>query len=189
MTSLPTTVLSTDRLEIRDWTDRPADLARIWDIYSRWEVMRFLGAAPKVMADPEEARALVQRWSDQHTQWDNNYGAWAIEDRETGRVAGTVLFKPMPNSDGSPARDIEVGWHLHPESWGHGYATEAARAVIERGFAAGLTEVHAVVNPENAGSQAVCRRLGMEPLGATDRWYGVRCLAFRLAQPGSPVVA
>jgi RimJ/RimL family protein N-acetyltransferase len=105
---------------------------------------------------------------------------WAIEDRERGIVAGAVLFKPLPNSDGTPATDIEVGWHLHPDSWGHGYATEAARACIERGFAAGVPEVFAVVYPENTASQAVCRRLGMESIGETDRWYGIRCLAFRI---------
>ena len=34
------TVLTTERLILRDWTDDPADLARIYDIYSRPEVSR-----------------------------------------------------------------------------------------------------------------------------------------------------
>ena len=76
-------------------------------------------------------------------------------------VAGTVLFKPLPNGVG----EVEVGWHLHPDSWGHGYATEAARAVIQRGFEAGLPEVYAVVRPGNEASLAVCRRLGMAAAG------------------------
>ena len=74
--------------------------------------------------------------------------------------------------------DIEVGWHLHPDSWGHGYATEAAQAVMDRGFGSGLPEVVAVVYPDNHRSIAVCRRLGMTPIGRTDRWYGVEVEAF-----------
>ncbi|MEU5939274.1 GNAT family N-acetyltransferase [Micromonospora sp. NPDC047548] len=68
--------------------------------------------------------------------------------------------------------DIEVGWHLHPDSWGHGYATEAARAALAREFAAGAREVYAVVSPGNDPSMAVARRLGMTHLGRRTGWYG-----------------
>ncbi len=173
-------VAQTQRLDIRPWTDSQADLDRLWDMYSRWEVMRFLGAAPKVMADPAEAAGLVARWTAPHAHWPPTYGQWAIEDRRTGVAVGTALLKPLPNSDGSAASDIEVGWHLHPDSWGHGYATEAAGALVQRAFAAGVPEVFAVVYPENTASLAVCRRLGMESIGETDRWYGIRCAAFRI---------
>jgi RimJ/RimL family protein N-acetyltransferase len=78
---------------------------------------------------------------------------------------------------------IEVGWHLHPDSWGHGFATEAARAVLDRAFADGLDEAIAVVRPGNAPSVAVCLRLGMEPLGTTDRYYGTELELFRLRSP------
>jgi RimJ/RimL family protein N-acetyltransferase len=61
------------------------------------------------------------------------------------------------------------------------YATEAARGAIERGFASGLSDVYAVVRPDNEASMSVCRRLGMTPLGRTTRWYGVEVEAFRLA--------
>jgi RimJ/RimL family protein N-acetyltransferase len=179
-------VARTERLDIRLWTEEPADLDRVFDIYSRWEVSRWLGAAPKAMADRDEARERVRRWRNPPSDWRPEYGVWAIEVRDTGLVAGTVLFKAVPNSDGSPATDTEVGWHLHPDAWGHGYATEAARAVVARGFEAGLTEVFAVTHPTNTASQAVCRRLGMSPLGETDRWYGITCAAFRLGAPGLP---
>jgi RimJ/RimL family protein N-acetyltransferase len=94
-------------------------------------------------------------------------------------VAGTVLLKPLPEGVG----EVEVGWHLHPDSWGRGYATEAARAVVDRGFTAGLPEVYAVVRPGNARSMAVCRRLGMAPLGRMRRWYHVELEVFRLMAP------
>ncbi len=128
---------------------------------------------------------LVARWAQVHER-DDRFGCWAIEraDGVVGRegpavVAGTVLFKPLPDGVG----EIEVGWHLHPDSWGQGYATEAAAAVIERGFGAGVPEVYAVVRPGNVASTAVCRRLGMAPLGRLCRWYGVELDAFRLMAP------
>jgi RimJ/RimL family protein N-acetyltransferase len=165
-------VLCTDRLRLRPWTTSTADLARMADIYGREEITRWVGGTPSV--PPAE---LVARWAAVHAL-DDRYGCWAIELPD-GTVAGTVLFKPLPNGVG----EVEVGWHLHPDSWGHGYATEAARAVIDRGFAAGVPEVYAVVRPGNEASMAVCRRLGMAPLGRLRRWYGVDLEAFRLMAP------
>jgi len=165
-------LLRTERLRLRPWTTSPADIARLTDIYSRDEVTRWLGGAPTVT--PEE---LVARWAAVH-DLDERFGCRAIELPD-GAVAGTVLFKPLPNGVG----EVEVGWHLHPDSWGHGYATEAARAVIAQGFEAGLPEVYAVVRPGNEASLAVCRRLGMTPLGRFRRWYDVELEALRLMAP------
>jgi RimJ/RimL family protein N-acetyltransferase len=55
--------------------------------------------------------------------------------------------------------------------------------VIDRGFVLGLPEVYAVVRPGNEASLAVCRRLGMEPLGRYRRWYDVELEVFRLTAP------
>jgi RimJ/RimL family protein N-acetyltransferase len=78
--------------------------------------------------------------------------------------------------------DVEVGWHLHPDVWGRGYASEAATALVERGFAAGIEELYAVTDPDNVRSQAVCRRLGMTDLGLRTEWYDQELRAFRLSR-------
>ena len=165
-------VLCTERLRLRPWTTSREDRERLTDIYGRVEVTRWLGGPPTLT--PAE---IVARWTAVH-DLDQRFGCRAIE-LANGSVAGTVLFKPLPNGVG----EVEVGWHLHPDSWGHGYATEAARAVIEQGFAAGLPEVYAVVRPGNEASLAVCARLGMVPLGRFRRWYDVELEAFRLMAP------
>ncbi|MBV9172798.1 MAG: GNAT family N-acetyltransferase, partial [Chloroflexi bacterium] len=67
--------------------------------------------------------------------------------------------------DGTLSDDHEVAWHLHPNHWGHGYATEAARGAIQRAFEGGLAEVLALVEAENEASQRVAERLGMEDVG------------------------
>jgi len=165
-------LLRTERLRLRPWTTSSEDLDRLTDIYGRIEVTRWLGGPPQLTAEQ-----IVARWDAVSAQ-DDRFGCWAIELPDS-TVAGTLLLKPLPNGVG----EVEVGWHLHPDSWHHGYATEAARAVIERAFQAGLPEVYAVVRPGNEASLAVCRRLGMDPLGRFRRWYDVELEAFRLMAP------
>jgi RimJ/RimL family protein N-acetyltransferase len=110
---------------------------------------------------------------------------WAVVPRGEARPVGTVLLVVMPDGSGAPTGDVEVGWHFHPDHWGKGYATEAARGAVQHGFAAGLSEVYAVVRPDNAPSLAVCRRLRMDHLGRTDRYYGVSLETFRLTRPSA----
>ncbi|WP_444950307.1 GNAT family N-acetyltransferase [Micromonospora ureilytica] len=180
------TVLTTERLILRDWTDGPADLARIYDIYRRPEITRWLGVSPGLpMTDPAQAVERLRLWQDRHAADGGRYGTWAVEVRETGQVVGTALLKPLPGRDEVVrTEDIETGWHLHPDSWGHGYATEAARALVAREFAAGTREIYAVISPGNEPSMAVARRLGMTHVGRRTDWYGGELLeTFVLAAP------
>lgn len=177
------TFYDTERLTIRTWD--AADVDVVFDMYSRWEVQRFLGAAPQVMTDRSEAVERVARWS---ANTSPQFGAWAVTLRDTGLIVGTVMLKELPLSAPSepapPSGDIEVGWHLHPDAWGNGYATEAATGALRHGFDLGLSEIFAVTYPENVRSQAVCRRLGMAELGTTKRYYNTTCQLFRSTPPG-----
>jgi RimJ/RimL family protein N-acetyltransferase len=165
----------TERLDITRWTHEPSDVARILDIYARWEVAQWLGTHPRAIATLDEASAKVDRWAARCIDYQ---GVWAVRVRSTGVAAGTVLLVPLPES-----QQLEVGWHLHPDSWGHGYASEAARGALAHGFAHGLNEIFAVVRPANERSLALCRRLGMTPLGITDRWYGAEMELYRSTAP------
>ena len=88
---------------------------------------------------------------------------------------------PLPDGDG----EYEVGWHFHPDSWGQGLATESARAALAWAFSHGLSEVFAVVRPDNDKSLAVCRRLPMDALGPTSKYYGSELELF-VARPPLP---
>jgi RimJ/RimL family protein N-acetyltransferase len=92
-----------------------------------------------------------------------------------------VLLVDLTRSDGVDTDVLEIGWHMHPAAWGRGIATEAARGVIDLARSDGVTEVHAVVYPDNVRSLAVCDRLGMTRLGPTDEWYGVELVDHVLA--------
>jgi Acetyltransferases, including N-acetylases of ribosomal proteins len=179
-------VFETERLVVRPWTHSDAD--RHFDMYSRWEVARWLGSVPTPLESRDESLARIDRWASRG-QDDSRFGVWAVEVADTGIVAGTVLLVPIPLTGEDRPRppeeggDVEVGWHLHPDCWGHGFATEAARGAIEKGFADGLGEVVSVVYADNEPSLRVCRRLGMETTGRTQKWYGVELESFRIRRP------
>ena len=178
---MPVTHLQTERLLLRPWA--PDDAGTVLDIYSREEVYRWLGNPPTPCVDLDAAHARIDRWTTPVP--DAREGLWAVEtpgvDGIEPQPCGTVLLVPLPRSDGSASDAREIGWHLHPAAWGHGVATEAARALIELARSNGLSEVHAVVYPDNVRSLAVCDRLGMTRLGVTDQWYGVELVDHVLA--------
>jgi [ribosomal protein S5]-alanine N-acetyltransferase len=90
----------------------------------------------------------------------------------------------LPDNNGDPTPEIEVGWHLKKSAWGKGYATEAGQAVLNYGFnVLKLPIIYAVVNPANTASIQVTQRLGMTPLGRTQQYYGKELELFKLEAP------
>ena len=89
------------------------------------------------------------------------WGLWAVEVAGGAPFVGMVgLHRVRPELPCAPA--VEVGWRLHPDHWGHGYATEAAAASLRFGFdEAGLDEIVAFTTTLNTRSQAVMERIGM----------------------------
>jgi RimJ/RimL family protein N-acetyltransferase len=162
-------IIATDRLLIRPWRLEEAD--RFFDIHRRREVARWLSGIP--MTDRQEALDRLERYKAELAA-DPRFGAWAVVERTRDVPAGSVLLKPLPNGDG----EIEIGWHLHPDSWGRGVATEAASVLLAHGFANGVEEVWAVTHLDNDRSVAVCRKIGMRLLGITNRWYPGPSLMF-----------
>lgn len=183
--------LETERLVLREW--EPEDAGFVLDLYSRWEVQRFIGNHPQVMRDLAEAEERIHTWRNIHQQpmAHPGHGIWAVQLKGpaqlkgTGQQAplvGTLLLKSIPASGESlplrPSGDTEIGWHFHPSHWGNGYATEAAAAVLAHALGSGLDKVVAVTAPANTASQKVCLRIGMAHLGQTRRYYNSLCELF-----------
>lgn len=167
--------LTTERLELRPWRDDDAAFA--FDLYSRWEVARFLGRAPAVLTDPADA---VRRIARLRALEDDLRAFRVVSVAATGEPVGTVMLQPIPASGPEPLRpsgDTEIGWHFHPDHWGRGYAAEAAGALLAAALR-DLDRVVAVTYPENAASQRVCERIGMRRVGPTDAYYNVRMELF-----------
>lgn len=164
-------LLRTQRVLLRRW--RTDDLDAFFDIYSRWEVMRWLGTPPRrALASAAEARDRFARWRELEAGLPAPFGLWALVPLHASPAVpvGTTLLLPLRDADG-PTEDVEIGWHLHPTYQRQGLATEAARAVLDRARSAGLTRVLALTDPDNTASQAVARRLGMAGGDLTDRWF------------------
>lgn len=176
-------VTTTARLVIRRWRLNDAD--RLFDIYRRIEVVQGLGAEVRPMQDRREAVELLERDRARRAV-DPRFGSWAVVERSLNVLVGSVILKPLPDGHG----EIEVAWQLHPDSWGNGFASEAAGALLQHGFADGLEEVWAVTLLENHRSIAVCRRIGMRLLGITHRWYHEPLLMFWAGpRPGQETIA
>ncbi|MCE5323401.1 GNAT family N-acetyltransferase [bacterium] len=110
----------------------------------------------------------------------NNAG-WALEEKESGIVVGSVILKWLPDADRVPTKDMEVGWHMGREHWGKGFATEAGmRAARYALDTLGQSVIYAVVRPGNERSVRVTQRIGMRPVGTTNKYYGAELLLFEL---------
>lgn len=176
-------VIETERLLLRPF--EPDDASAVFGWFSLPEVARWSGTG-EPMRDLEEAQARIARMPERRgTQ--PAAAILAVCPDASAPPVGMVMLVPIPASAGvergGGGGDWEVGWHLHPRSWGRGYATEAASALLERVTSAGLPRVVAVTHPDNAPSQAVCRRLGMTDLGLRDDWYDRTLRAFALPLP------
>ena len=168
---------TSERLAMRPYAEDDASAA--YEIYKLWEVARWIGATPRAVQSVDEMRTKIQAWAELNAALPPPYGLAAITDRWTGELMGTVLLLLLPPE----STDTEIGWHLHPSNWGHGYATEASRAVLARAFSAGVDEAFAVVRPGHEPSMDVARRLGMEYLGRTGRYYDTELELFRAGRP------
>ncbi len=88
-------------------------------------------------------------------------GWWLIFQQQTGRLIGDIMLQPLQGT-----REIELGYHLLPDQWGNGYATEAAHRLVQYGFERlALPRICAVVLPNNHRSLRVVHKLGMVPRG------------------------
>jgi RimJ/RimL family protein N-acetyltransferase len=179
-------IAGTDRLLVRQW--RRSDAERVLDIQSRWEVVRWLDDDARVLTDLDQAAERIDGWQGVTAKDGAPCGHWAVEVKDTGVVAGAVMLLPLPTLN-RPAgvRECQVGWHLHPDSHGRGYAREAAAAALAYGFGNGLRTIHALMYVDNIPSAKVARALGMAERGVvTDQWYPGDNLVFVATADSEP---
>jgi RimJ/RimL family protein N-acetyltransferase len=146
--------LETERLLLRPF--RPDDLEALFAIQANESVARWLYNDPRTL---EETRELLARKIGGATL--RGQGEWlsaAAVLRTTGELVGDVslLWASAAHRQG------ELGFVVHPEHQGRGYATEASRPLLD--FAFGPLDLHRVIGrlePRNAGSARVLERLGM----------------------------
>lgn len=146
-------VIQTERLILRP--PQLSDLDRWADFMADPDTARFIGGV--------QPRQMVWR------SLMSMAGAWVLTgvsmfsviERDSGRWVGRLgPWQP----DGWPG--TEVGWGLHRDVWGKGYAFEGARAAMDYAFdVLGWAEVIHCIDPENRPSQALAQRLGSRLIG------------------------
>lgn len=163
--------LETQRLLLRPLA--PGDIDEFVRVHEHPEVTRFIW--PVNRAEAERRLELIER------EWlERKHGMFAVLDREDGSFLGRVGLKYWPQFD-----ETEIGWVMRREAWGHGYATEAARACVDWGFAAlEVPYLTAMIHPDNGASVAVARHLGMSPL-RNDVLHGDPVVVYSLERAGS----
>ncbi|HET9097454.1 MAG TPA: GNAT family N-acetyltransferase [Candidatus Baltobacteraceae bacterium] len=149
--SAPT--LETSRLILRPWRD--ADIPHWIAMHADARVMEFF---PSTYSE-EYAKEVAERLRVQLER--DGHGWWIAEIKDGGRFAGTIALQEVPfEAHFTPAR--EIGWRLTRDAWGHGYATEGARAVLDYAFGEmGCNEIVSMTAEINARSRRVMERLGM----------------------------
>lgn len=143
------------------------DVDAVHEYQSDPEVCRYMLYEPRTR---EEVAAKVAQW--QHhgrLERDGDDLELAIDAVGAG-VIGHLYFKLVSVDD----LTAEIGWALNPRYQGHGYAAEGASALLDYAFGGlGLHRVKAELDPRNADSAALCRRLGMreEAHFVEDMWF------------------
>jgi RimJ/RimL family protein N-acetyltransferase len=142
--------IETERLLLRRLA--MADLEELVALHRDPEVVRFVRTLDRAQAT-ERLRASEQEWEER------GHGMLAVLDLASGRLLGRVGLRYWPQF-----QETEAGWLLRREAWGHGYATEAARACLDWGLAKlPVPYITAMIHPENTRSARVAQRLGFKP--------------------------
>ncbi len=143
--------LETNRLLLR--LIRPSDVPALIDLWTDPDVTRFMGG-------PREASGLRNALEEDGTNpAAERFNLWPVEDATTGRVIGHC---GLLNKEVDGITEIELVYVLAKPSWGHGFATEIASALRDHAFTAmDLPRLISLIDPENAASERVAKKVGM----------------------------
>jgi RimJ/RimL family protein N-acetyltransferase len=166
--------LTTDRLVIRDWSVDDAEAAYV--IYGSPDVTHWLTPAMAQVSDVTAMRAVLHDWQAARAGQLTPGGRWAVVRQDDGAVLGGLAIRLLPPYD----EDLEVSWQFDPAVWGQGYATEASRALIDWAFTQDTEELFAVARPNNVRAVATAKRLGMQWVGETTKYYDLRLQVYRV---------
>jgi RimJ/RimL family protein N-acetyltransferase len=144
--------LLTERLVLRRW--QQMDLEPFGAMRADVLGMEFF---PSVV-NPIISLASIEQFERSFDE--RGYSFWVVESLTTGAFIGTVGLYAR-DVQGLPAQ-VAIGWQLARKHWGHGYAKEAAQAVLKDGFRRlKLNEIIAVVVENNHRSRGLAETLGM----------------------------
>lgn len=154
-------ILETPRLVLRNWLASDRDLFR--EINADEKVMEFF----PFRRTHAEADAFLDRLNG--LIQDSGLGFYAVEVKASGEPIGFCGLS-HPNMPGIfPEQTVEIGWRLATRYWGHGYVTEAAKALLAFAFQdKGLDAIVSFAVERNTRSTAVMKRIGLHRIAKLD---------------------
>jgi RimJ/RimL family protein N-acetyltransferase len=146
--------LVTSRLVLREY--ERDDFAAVHRFASDPEAVTFVTWGPNT---EDETRGFLDGWLAERAEVHRTGYTLAVT-KAGGTPFGSVgLYREGPHH-------AELGFAVSRDRWGQGYATEAARAILDFGFAElGLRRIYATCRPENVGSSRVLEKIGMSREG------------------------
>ncbi len=152
----PPAAVQTDRLLLRAFES--SDFDDLASIYGREDVVRFL-YEPRY-TDTDVQRALEKRIGNRSIRGDGDAISFAMVQRGGGALIGDCVVWVLSEQHSQG----EIGFVVHPDHHGHGFATEAARELLRIAFEElGLHRVVGNVEARNISSARVLEKLGMRP--------------------------
>ena len=147
-------LFTSTRLGFRNWIE--TDIPKMIKISGNEEVMNFFPA----VATPEQTTIFTRKLQDLFEE--KGYCYFAVDELETGKFIGFIGFYFQDyESEFTPA--VDIGWRLHPDFWGKGYATEGAKACLDYGKdSLKLKKVISTAPQINKPSINVMKKIGMK---------------------------
>lgn len=150
------TLLETERLILRRYNRD--DLDRLDRLNSNVEVMRYIGDGS--LRTREQTLASIIRTQRVYELFPG-LGFWIAEEKPKRKFVGVFALIYIPQTV-----EVEVGYRLAKSAWGRGLATEGASALVRYGILElGLDRVVGLTHPDNAASQNVLMKSGLERRG------------------------
>jgi RimJ/RimL family protein N-acetyltransferase len=151
---VPVSSFETSRLLLRmpELADAEALMGILWDpeVVQKKQVT--------LLEPPGDLDLALKNTSDMIRHWElRGYGHWCVIEKATGHVIGCVgLYHPQ-----RPWPGVDLGWVIHRSRWGHGFATEAARAALEWIWQhTDIDRIVSLINPDDLRSMRIAAKIG-----------------------------
>ena len=155
--------LETPRLVLRQFTENDVDDLVVLD--SDPEVMRYINGGAASSREAIANKFLPYAMS--YYEYEH-FGFWAIVEKQSKEFIGWIFLRPevdfelLQQLNLAEPDAVELGYRIRQRSWGKGYTTEAAKALIDKSFSeSAIAKIVAWALRENKASTKVMEKAGL----------------------------